>query len=489
MRATIFRAVPSVLLVFLSAQCFSFAQGRLPSGSRHVGKTLTHKSGAKPTPAHVVQSAVQPPPNTTDSWTGLGDGTSWSNASNWNSGVPNSSTVDVIIGTTTATVNDNLVNAQIANLTLSHAGDSLTINNGIALDVFGPSISNAGTITLGSAGFGTELVLEGNVTLSGSGGSVTMSNSSNFIFGSSSANTLTNQSTIQGAGHIGNGQMGLVNSGTINANQPTTLFIQANGTGSGATNTGTLEATAGGTLQLLSTTFANTGGKISANGSTLQVNGSTVNGGTVTLTGASTLQLNTGTIHGGSTLTNSATGTIETATGGSTLGGAINNSAGGLLKIDNGALLNLETGTYSLGTAQLNSAGFGTTLELQGNVTLNGGSTVTMSNNTNNFIFGSTSANTLTNQGTIQGAGHIGNGTMGLVNSGTINANQTSTLFVQANGTGGGATNTGTMEATSGGTLQLLNTTFANTGGKVSANASTLQVNGSTINGGAVTLT
>jgi len=28
--------------------------------------------------------------------------------------------------------------------------------------------------------------------------------------------------------------------------------------------------------------------------------------------------------------------------------GTINNSAGGLLKIDNGALLNLETGTYSL---------------------------------------------------------------------------------------------------------------------------------------------
>jgi len=48
----------------------------------------------------------------------------------------------------------------------------------------------------------------------------------------------------------------------------------------------------------------------------------------VTLTGASTLQLNTGTIHGGSTLTNSATGTIEVMTGSNTLGGTINNSAG-----------------------------------------------------------------------------------------------------------------------------------------------------------------
>src|SRR5712671_2750196 len=459
MRATIFRAVPSVLLVFLSAQCFSFAQGRLPSGSRHVGKTLTHKSGAKPTPAHVVQSAVQPPPNTTDSWTGLGDGTSWSNASNWNSGVPNSSTVDVTIGTTTATVNENLVNAKVANLTLSHAGDSLTINNGIALDVFGPSISNAGTITVGSAGFGTDLVLEGNVTLSGSGTLTLTNNANNFIFGAASTDTLTNQSTIQGAGRLGNGSMGLVNSGTINANQSSTLFVQANGTGGGATNTGTMEATAGGTLQLLSTTFANTGGAISANGSTLQVNGSTINGGTVTLTGASSLQLNTGTIHGGSTLTNSSTGTIEIATGANTFGGTLNNSAGGTFKIDNGATLNLETGTYSqLGAVQLNANGFATSLELQGNVTLSGG-TVTMSNSTNNFIFGASSANTLTNAGTIQGAGHIGNGSMGLVNSGTINANQPTQLIIQANGTGAGATNTGTLKSTVGGTLQLLNTT------------------------------
>jgi hypothetical protein len=46
------------------------------------------------------------PPNASDSWTGAGDGTSWNNASNWNNGVPNSSTVDVTIGTATAAVNE-----------------------------------------------------------------------------------------------------------------------------------------------------------------------------------------------------------------------------------------------------------------------------------------------------------------------------------------------------------------------------------------------
>src|SRR6202035_468701 len=162
---------------------------------------------------------------------------------------------------------------------------------------------------------------------------------------------------------------------------------------------------------------ANTGGTISANANILNLTSSTINGGAVTLTGAATLQLNNGTIHGGSTLTNNATGTIEVVSSTNTLGGTINNSAGGTFKIDNGAILDLETGTYSqLGTLQLNSSGSFTELVLQGNVTLSGG-TVTLSNNAQNYIFGHASGDVLTNQETIQGAGHIGNGVMTLVNS------------------------------------------------------------------------
>ena len=207
----------------------------------------------------------------------------------------------------------------------------------------------------------------------------------------------------------------------------------------------------------------------------------------MTLTGASTLQLNNGTIHSGSTLTNSATGTIEVLGSINTLGGTINNSAGGTFKIDNGAILDLETGTYSqLGTLQLNSTGNFTELVLLGNVTLSGG-TVTMSNNVNNYIFGAATADTLTNQETIQGAGHIGNSAMTLVNSSTgiINANQSAGITFQVSG---GVTNTGLIEATAG-SLALVSTTVTNTGGTISANANTLSLTSSTINGGAVTLT
>jgi hypothetical protein len=209
--------VPSILLAVLAFENFSLAQTRLgPSAKPISGQSL--KGTINRAPARAAATPA-PPPNTADSWTGGGDGTSWNNASNWNNGIPNSSTVDVTIGTATASVNDKLSNAQIGNLTLRHAADGLTIANGIVLNVFGSSINNAGTITLGSTGNFTELVLQGNVTLSG-GGAVTMTNNANnFIFGATGADTLTNQETISGAGHIGNGQMTLVNSGTINANQ------------------------------------------------------------------------------------------------------------------------------------------------------------------------------------------------------------------------------------------------------------------------------
>jgi CO dehydrogenase/acetyl-CoA synthase beta subunit len=479
-------SVPSVLLVLLGLGGFSFAQARLVSSRTRVTKqSLSRKLKSVLDPSPNIGARPIQPPNTSDSWTGGGDGTSWNNASNWNNGIPNSSTVDVTIGTATAAVNDNLNNAQVANLTLSHAADGLTIANGIVLNVFGPTISNAGTITLGSTGSNTELVLQGNVTLSG-GGTVTMSpNTNNYIFGAATADTLTNQETIQGAGHIGNGQMTLVNSGTINANQTAAMTIQTSG---GTTNTGTIEATAGSTLLITNSgTITNTGGTISANASILNLTSSTINGGAVTLTGAATLQLVNGTIHGGSTLTNSATGTIEVVSSTNTLGGTINNSAGGTFKIDNGAVLDLEAGAYSqLGTLQLNSSGSFTELVLQGNVTLSGG-TVTMSNNINNYIFGHLGTDTLTNQETIQGAGHIGNGQMTLVNSGTgiINANQSLGMTLQVSG---GVTNTGTIEAT-GGTLAFSSTTVANAGGTISANANILSLTTSTINGGAVTLT
>ncbi len=374
-------SVPAILLAFLALQSFSFAQARLASSSNHSSQNLLQKRSVSLAPVRAAASGAIQPPATTETWTGGGGTPNWSNASNWNNGAITTGENILINLTTAATTDDQ--GFTIGTLTLSNAGDSVTINPGATLTV-GGNIANNGTITLGTTS-GSEIVLNGNVTLSGTGTLTLTNNSNNFIFGNAALDQLTNQQTIQGAGQIGDGQMTLVNSGTINANQSAGMTIDAN---DGFTNTGTVEATSGATLTLANMgTVNNTGGKILANTGTVIVNSSTINGGTVTLTGASTLQLNSSTLVG-ETLTNSATGTIEAASGTNVLGGTINNSAGGLFEINNGAVLNLQGGTYSqLGKVQLNSTGSFSELVLQGNVTLSGG-TVTLSNNANNYIFG-----------------------------------------------------------------------------------------------------
>ncbi|MGA2189888.1 MAG: hypothetical protein ABSH33_15250, partial [Steroidobacteraceae bacterium] len=343
-----------------------------------------------------------------DTW--VGSAGLWNVAGNWSGGVPvngqpTGATYNVFISNGGAVTMSNGLNSTtpIDNLTVG-SSSSLSIADGNNLTITGSTLQNAGSITLNSAGHATYIGIGApSVTLSG-GGTVTMSNNANnYIVGSATANTLTNEETIQGAGSIGGGNgstsITLVNAGIINANQSAGMTIAAGG---GTTNSGTLEATAGSTLTL-SGTFTNAGGNISAEDSTLKLSNATINGGAVTLTGASTLQLAGGTIHGGSTLTNSATGLIEAlSVTNNTLGGTVNNPAGGVIQIDDDATVNLEKGSYpGLGAVTLNSAGHETVLGIIGtNVTLSGGS-VTMSNNANNFIVGSATANTLTNEETI----------------------------------------------------------------------------------------
>ena len=415
---------------------------------------------------------------TSETWIGSSGGL-WNAAGNWSgdvvpdNGVPSGSTYDVTIS------NGSLVNLNtpvtISNLTVA-SGNSLAIENGQALTIVGTGLTNGGTVSLGSTVNNTELIIgTANVTLSG-GGTVTLTNSgTNYIYGATGADTLTNEETISGAGHIGNGSLTLVNSGTIDSNGTAGLLLYPNG---GTTNTGTIETTAGSTLEVYGTTVTNTGGTVLANTGTLQVEAATVNGGTVTLTGASTLQLYNGIVQGG-TLANSATGTIEALAGVNTLGGTITNPAGGVLKIDNGAVLNLLAGSYpTLGTVQLNSGVNTTSLVIDGtNVTLSGG-TVTLTNSGTNYIYGATGADTLTNEETISGAGHIGNGSLTLVNSGTIDANASAGMQIQASG---GLTNSGMLLVGAGDLMHVFGGTFSNfasgtlTGGTYST-AGTLEI-------------
>ncbi len=379
-----------------------------------------------------------------DTWNG-GNG-QWNVAGNWNNGIPNNS------GTTTYNVfidgskGDNAVvtisgiNPTISNLTVD-AGNSLILGDNQSLTIAGGtgagSLDIAGTLNLGSAGNTSDLILSGanaTITLSG-GGTLSLSDfAQNRIYGSGSQ-TLVNSAgnTIQGSGQlgIGGGSYGFMlnNAGLINANQSVALNVNPGNT----TNTGTMEASNSGTLNL-GGVVTNTGGIILSTGSGSVVNlagdggSSTITGGTLTTASGGAMTSNGSTLSG---LTISAGSTVTTSdNANTTLTGSITNN----------------------GTIALNSAGNTTSLILSGGaaVELTGGGSITMSAFVQNRIYGSgTDALTVHSCATIQGSGQVGIGGGGyaftLNNAGTINSNS-GTMYVNP----GTLNNTSLIEATNG---------------------------------------
>ncbi len=309
-------------------------------------------------------------------------------------------------GTLTTTGNGVIetVNADSATLNgVTNTGTVIVHDNSTLL--LQGTITNNGTLQINSAGNLTNLEMSGNVTLTGTG-TVSLDNQApNVIRGASTGKeVLTNQQTIQGAGDIGGNFMALVNRGTIDAKAgpgQNALDIYTN---NGTTNTGTLEATNGSTLDLIGYTFTNTGGTIKAIGSGAVVN------------------LQSGVTIAGGTLADSGGGVIETVNADSaTLNGVTNT---GTVSVHDNSTLSLQGTIASSGTLQINSAGNKTVLQMNGNVSLTGGGTVVMGNQPNNLIVGAAASNVLINvNNTISGAGNIGAGSMALNNESLIDAN------------------------------------------------------------------
>src|SRR5229473_3081560 len=301
------------------------------------------------------------------------------------------------------------------------------------------------------------------------GGTVTMSNSVNNVIGVFGGNLTNTNNTIQGAGQIGNTQMTLNNQGTINANIAggNHLIVDPS---VNATNTGIMEATNGGTLELQVTNYANKGGTIQAVGAPSMVilgPDTTFSGGTFTTSGGGVI---------GVTTTNSEhAATLEGFTD------PVTNA--GTFEVFDGAALVLDGTINNTGTILLNGSNNSTLLDVTGPnhaATLTGKGSVMMSNSVNNVIgvFGGG----LTNMNnTIEGAGHIGNTQAGVNNKGKIIANQPTALIIDA----AGFSNPGTLIVNNG---SLMNITgpFSNfsgttlTGGTYMVSG-TLQFNGANI--------
>jgi fibronectin-binding autotransporter adhesin len=296
-------------------------------------------------------------------------------------------------------------------------------NNATYQIVSGGSSTIAGTINnLGTIQVKGGLFVNGSATLKG--GSVPIAYPEGSIISLSGATTLVNQSNIAGSGFIGDANLTFTNQGTVNATDSANPLVF---NGSASNNTGTMEASGGGTLHIQNT--------INNNGGTIEA-----------LAGSTVLVFsNTGVISGG-TLKTTGTGVFDTNSG--TLDGTVNpvNNAG-MFKVSQGNLV-LQGTINNTGTIALDKAGFFAILNQP--TTLTGSGRVMMSPNTA-FLGG----NTLTNQSTIEGAGFIGGSTpMGITNSGTIIANKTTPLVISPDATLG-FTNTGKLMVSKGSTLNI----------------------------------
>ncbi len=364
--------------------------------------------------------------------------------------------------------------------TLSGAAGAITLQGNVEATNYGNidlvgSVVNDGTISLLSTNDATELVIASpTVTLTGGGSIVLSDNGGNYILGTTGTNVLDNvDNTISGGGHLGNGQLTLINaaSGTIDANASNTLTLT---TGNTVTNTGLIEATGPGGLVIQADTISNAGGTLLAASSAISLqNGATIAGGLIQTSNGGVVEV-----------TYNETGNLSGLATPLTIKGAVQATDYGSLTLA-GSIVN--DGTISLLSTN-------DTTELVINsptVTLTGSGSVVLSDNANNYIFSATGTNTLDNvNNTISGAGHLGDGHLTLVNAlaGTIDATGTNALTLH---TGNTVINNGLIEATGTGGLVVQSDTVQNGGlGKISAlNSDIYLQGGATLAGGTINAT
>ncbi|HTR37151.1 MAG TPA: hypothetical protein VMH80_14700, partial [Bryobacteraceae bacterium] len=183
-------------------------------------------------------------------------------------------------------------------------------------------------------------------------------------------------------------------------------------------------------------------------------------------------------------------GTLTTLNGG-TIGVAnlfngldnVTISNGSLVSMQNFSDMSLQRTITNQGTIAMNSS----SIDLIGDVTLTGGGTLLMSNNTANTIFGFNSTlnnvdNTIRGAGTLQGTG------LAIVNGGTFIADQSNPLIINSTT----FTNNGTLQVNSGSQLHLQGALSNFSGGTLAGgscilNGGTMQVDAFGSAGGGLT--
>jgi hypothetical protein len=280
------------------------------------------------------------------------------------------------------------------------------------------TLTNNGTFSMNAAGNNTDLTCAA-ATLTGAGTLLLDNDFHNRIFTANTVCTNSQGHTIRGAGQLLVDSGAMSNAGTIIADQSNSLTIDPNATG--FTNTGTLEAMNGGTLILQSGGFTNTNGIVQAlDTSMVRVIAATISDGTLNTSGSGSISIESGSV----------------------LADVTNNGA---LVLPTGQTATITGTLTNTGTFSMNAAGNNTDLGCAA-ATLAGSGTLLLSNDPRNRIF---TGNTQCTNGTnhkIRGAGQLLVDSGGMLNQGTITADQSNALFIDPNALG--FTNQGVLRAT-----------------------------------------
>ena len=413
----------------------------------------------------------------------------------------------------TANVGGSLTNSSTGVINVD-AANTAGLNS--VLEVTGPSLTNAGTINLAGEAGNAELEINGNVTISGAGKVILSNIATNIITGAVTTDTLTNASTIEGSGTIEN--IGIVNSGTILANQSTPILILPSS--AGLHNTGTLSVLTGDTMQI----------GTSAGGALTNFTGTTLTGGTysvggtlefgapgasivtdaanISLTGAGAQMINFGStslLTNLATITSAGSFTLGTSWGTFTTTGNFTND--GTLSVGGGdkfivnsadSLTNfsgttLTGGTYKI-TGVLEFAGANIVTN-DANITLTGANSkidsTTLANGLANFAINGTGASfTLGSGRSFTTAGNFTNNGALTVGAGdTFDVNGNLTNFSGTTLTGGGYTVNGTLQFNGADIVtNAASITLGSTTGKIVNQSGTNALLGLTTNTGKFTL-
>ncbi len=359
------------------------------------------------------------------------------------------------------TVFSNLIN--LGRIELANDRDVVWIN----------TIDNRGTFNMLSGGNATDVYINSNVSLVGTG-TVSMSNTiQNNIYDNAGNRgfALTNASnTITGAGRIGLNSIDFVNGANGSVIATSSQGIEFDPAAS-FTNNGVLRAENGSFLRFLGGTHQFIAPAIAGDGALVLLSAGTFSG---TVDSEGTGEVRAGGPGGGVVLT-----------GFTNLG---------TLAMPNDADFSILGSIVNNGTLAMRSGGNATDLYVAGDTTISGSGVLTMTNTIQNNIYDNAGNRgfTLTNAQTITGAGRIGLNTINIVNApqGRIESTLSSGIGIDASAT---FLNEGELRASGGNIVIQPSTTFTNTGsiiadlGRVVQSAGTLlQTDGVTIANGEV---